>query len=126
MNILSAVALATVTKGAFGCTQVNEFADISRAIQSSTNGIILLCPFSVTHNEGDGAVPLTVVDDGTKIICAKASVNDECVVEGDAKHFNIKANGVTVLGLHFKGSKDTAVSIYGVIGTSFIDCTFTE
>jgi len=120
------IAAVLVAKGALGCSQINEFVDINHAIQSSTYKVVLLCPFSVTHNADNDAFPLSIINDGIKLICAKSKVDDECVIEGDAKHFDIKANGVTVLGLNFKGSKDTAVSIHGVVGTSFIDCNFTE
>eukprot|EP00979_Chaetoceros_neogracilis_P011840 scaffold3003_cov267-Chaetoceros_neogracile.AAC.5 len=120
------IAAVLVAKGALGCSQINEFVDINHAIQSSTYKVVLLCPFSVTHNADNDAFPLSIINDGIKLICAKSKVDDECVIEGDAKHFDIKANGVTVLGLDFKGSKDTAVSIHGVVGTSFIDCNFTE
>ena len=120
-----------IANGALGCTEVNQFDDIQDAIQSSAHGVVLLCPFDITHDGGDSSFPLPIGQEGTgqegtKLICAKSNVGDKCIIQGDAKHFDIRANGVTVLGFDFVGSKSGAVFIGGAVGTSFIDCSFTE
>ena len=104
---------------------MNGWNDIAIAITSSQNGVVLLCPFSITHT-GNNLSGINVGRYGTKLICDKSKPGDRCVINGDARHLDINVDRVTVLGFDFIGSKYGAISTVGQKGTSIIDCNFYE
>ena len=108
---------------------MDSFDDLAAAIDiASTDGVVLLCPFSVEHN-GDSSSGLVVNKNRMKLICAKSDPDDKCVINGTARHFDIIADGVTILGFDFIGSNNGAIHILDemdVAGTSIISCNFEE
>ncbi len=107
---------------------MNSFYDFQNAIiTTKTDGVVLFCPFSIARNDKiRDAVGVPVRHDGVKIICAKENANDKCEIRGEARHLEIAASGVTVLGLDFVGSKNGAIGVIHGRGTSIIDCNFRE
>ena len=103
------------------CHKIDNWDDLRNVIKKSTQSIIPLCPFKVSH-EGDANEGL-YIEKPRHVVCTKSKEADECLVQGSARHFNILGDGTTLMGIDFTGSRHGAIQIKAS-GVSIIDCTF--
>lgn len=122
---IAAAALASLGR-VFGCTEVQTYGEIQSAIDAAESGVVLLCPFSVTHDDADLNSTVTIDKIGTTLICVKNNLKDKCLIEGTGRHFDVDANSATFIGFDFTGSQHGAVNANSTIGTTFMDCNFSQ
>ena len=122
---IAAAALASLGR-VFGCTEVQTYGEIQSAIDAAESGVVLLCPFSVAHDDADLNSTVTIDKIGTTLICTKNNFDDKCLIEGTGRHFDVDANSATFVGFDFTGSQSGAVNANSTIGTTFMDCNFSQ
>ncbi len=116
---------------ASACQEIFSWHDLLESIHSASlqsNPILVLCPFEVIHdgNEDSG---YDITTPNLSIYCAVSNSidNSKCEIRGNARHFNVLANRVTLKGIDFNGSQYGAVSVSkNAKWTSFIKCRFSK
>lgn len=125
-NLIIAAAALAYLGGAFGCTEVQTYGEIQGAIDAAESGVVLLCPFLVTHDEADLNSTVKIDKIGITLVCVKNNLDDKCLIEGTGRHFDVDANSATFIGFDFTGSQNGAVNANSTIGTTFMNCNFSQ
>ena len=69
-------------------------------------------------------IPSNIVDQ-LRTSPGEEDSSNSCVIEGSGHHLTISADYVTVMGMDFRGSTESAVSVSSAVkGTSIVGCTF--
>jgi len=142
--LLSTTAISTVV--AQDCATITDWQSLRTAIASlkKSQKTLVLCPFAIDHagiTQEDGIdlyrKSLTLVCQGQTgdvgdDIMYRGSPSDGadpipsgCTIEGRARHFNILADDIALVGLTFSHSQNGALSIGdSVVGTTISNCHF--
>lgn len=144
--VLSTTAISTVV--AQDCTTVTDWQSLRTAIVSlkKSQKTLVLCPFAIDHAgiaQEDG---IDLYKKGLTLVCQgqTGDVGDDtmyrgspsdggdghpipigCTIKGKARHFNILADDIALVGLTFSYSQHAAVSIGdSIVGTTISNCHF--
>lgn len=141
--ILSATVISTVVGQ--DCTAITDWQSLRTTIISlkKSQKTLVLCPFDVDHPgiaEEDG---IDLYKKGLTLVChgQTGNVGDDtmyrgspadigpipvgCTIKGKARHFNILADDIALVGLTFSHSQSGAISVgSSVMGTTVSNCHF--
>jgi hypothetical protein len=131
---LSASPSVTSLPTSLGC--IEEWNELSLAVRkasmSNDGGIFTICPntqMNVDMSPNPEITPIVISSSNTTIQCGTTgSIQNECVIFGGGRHFEIvgNASGIEILGLRFVGALNYSIGAFGSPRASvrFIDCVW--
>ena len=143
--LLSTTVMSTVV--AQDCTTITDWQSLRTAIVSlkKSQKTLVLCPFAIDHAgiaQEDG---IDLYKKGLTLVCQgqTGDVGDDtmyrgspsdggdepipigCTIKSKARHFNILADDIALVGLTFSHSQNGAVSVGdSIVGTTISNCHF--